>query len=297
MSVGKILRNTSIEEVRMGYLFSSSANVAAAASANAAQATISATISAAMATAGAAADAANVAGGAVVSAGEAVAAAATWPLIGPRVRATQTAPQSSAGAVREPFPLPKCCLPCLRCLPQHLRLQDPSLPRPQFEAVLPAVHTPVCSVVLERRPSTLAFNLLRVTALPGTWEKGAEDVARILEACEAAIALGAPLLVLCELQDARLPPMTLLRKLLNLILLWGDRMGPRWDALVQGLAMVVANAFVRSFMTMVITLVQPPQPIVSAASTEEALSFLSTLREAKSYVKASYTQHGHKEAD
>lgn len=150
------------------------------------------------------------------------------------------------------------------------------------------MESPICTATLEQRPR-LAFALLRLTARAGELRSEA-DLSVILDACGAAIARRAPLLVLLDLRDARPPPLAHLRPLLHAIFAWLDAHARAWDERVQGLAMVLSGAIVRGVVAAAARLLQPPQPLLCCASVDEALDFLSTMRRARSYVKGGYAR-------
>ena len=153
-------------------------------------------------------------------------------------------------------------------------------------AVLPPVHTSLASAAFLSHPE-LAFHLLRLTANGGAYGEN-EDIPRCLQLCDAVLERGEPLLALYDLSKGRLPPFGLGRTLLHTCLLWADEHASAWDAQVQGMAFVVPNAFVRGFLNMVKGVVNPPQPLRYCADEREALTFLSAVRCARSYQKASY---------
>ena len=104
----------------------------------------------------------------------------------------------------------------------------------------------------------------------------------------AALALGTPFTVLYDFEHSKVPPLLLGRKLLGFCTTWADANARAWDEQVQGLAIVISNTLLRTFIDMCRRILAPPQPMAMCATRDEALEFLCDVRTAKSHVKASY---------
>ena len=156
-----------------------------------------------------------------------------------------------------------------------------------FTDVIPRLDTPICSCALQRWPGRLAFPVLHITANGGEYADN-NDIPNCLKLWSAALKLGEPLLVVYDFSRARLPPFFLGRKLLNKCVAWADANVVEWDTNCQGIAVVLSNPLASGFFNMVMKIMSPPQPMSYCTDVDAALDFLGSVREARSYVKASY---------
>jgi len=181
----------------------------------------------------------------------------------------------------------------LKCLPQaQPRNRPPAQQRqqPSQSAVdaetstgpvylYPPVITPFMHVTLESRP-THAFPVLRMRTTGegyGSPEQAAADFSRCIQFCIGLLERRERFLVLYDFRVSRWPPVALCTQGVR----EADAHAKAWDTCAQGIACVIDSMIARSFLQMLLKVLQPPQPVTFCSSPDEGLAFLGNIREAQ----------------
>ena len=165
----------------------------------------------------------------------------------------------------------------LACIPKAL----PAVPEPEVTSVpdaddvvdlVPPLHLPFLDVTVETR-TALPFPLLTVQTNGEGY--GPPDVAmadgkRMINYVLAFVTMAQPFVVMYDFRSSRWPPMALCQ----LGFREADKAQKPWDASVQGIVIVFDSSIVRYFLSFMIGVLKPPQPIAFCSTPEDALVFL-----------------------